>query len=1854
MKRPLLLLFLFSIFLQFHTFAQCLSGNYTIGATNADFKTVQAAANALTTSGVCGPVVFKIANGKYRDGASLGVVSGASDINTITFESAGKDSSKVLLINKNFSSLYITGKYFIIKNISFIDSSDSSDPFFPGFSIYLYGDIGNTTISNCSFQLAFLTKSSIRIEPTAAKNILANVLIENSYFEVPEKYVGTNFLSTISVGNFSSLYYVKGIIIKNNFIKQPDRGILLSNVDSAFVIKNTIISNKTSRGDGVVLREKISNVEISGNKILNVYSGISSFETEGIRKKAFNNFIYATTTAIGGAIHDWDICHNTIHIASTWKSDAVPFLQGSKNIRFKNNIISKEGYGSLLNIAAFDNIDIDYNDYYSANDTLMVINSTIYTDFKKYQLSSKRDLHSLNANPNFVSATDLHLNNDLSLDNKGTPIDEISTDIDGQPRSKTMPDMGADEFNAIHLPNDAALLAVYSDTVCDAATSTVYVKLKNNGTNVLTNVGIKHTINNVPQSDFNWNGTLLPDNTIIVSINSFKHDLAKSFFFTANTFNPNGVTDPYPLNDTVLGANDNAFLTGTYEIGANTLFPTIDSAFKTLMKNGICSPVTFKIKDGVYNEKLVLGSIKGVSSLNTITFTSASKNYNHVIIDGTKDTTLQISGADYIIFNHLTFKNNDQPPLIYHGRSSEHITFDSIGFMNSTIFSIGDSLHNYNVTFSNCLIKSKLYFTHQNTKEVGAKKYTLNLINNNFFNSSLELLYIENLNISNNRIFSQKIISYSTAISIIGKRGKISITKNYIGGTYNNGIQINDNSPTLQSTIDNVIIKNNSISSNNITRSIACFKIDSLNIFYNSISCAKNDTSKANCALTLNSIKNANVKNNIFYNKYGYAADINSALLSGSDYNVFFTEKKGGFRYEGVNKTFNDFLTVSGSDLHSMFMNPNYLSTDDLHYTNDTLNGTAIPIADITEDLQNKKRDLTHPNPGAFEVKGDSIIDYTNKDLVLMSRDTVLLGTNKIKITFKNTPVFNLDPYHFYKGTIDTVDVSYEFNGQPKVTEQWIGKLGLNQSADYTFNTPLVINRRKMYPFTISAHIHSSTAKDINLSNNTISKPLCIPMAGVYTIGGSNPDFTTGDTAMLNLNACHEISAVTFAFRPGEYNLLTPQGNDTLKVISETGNAADVKINVYSLNASNITFKKATLILVNEIPGSKSIEGVKTAGKNIIIDSCSIKGTYKPSSNKYTNGFYVIGGANINITNNTFNNLNLGINYSGPLSNDSLVGKHVIANNLFDGINFVSYINSANIYPPYSIFFHHNKIRNCEIGIVTEYLRSAKLQVYNNEFTQLKKEAISIAQSTIQPVLFYNNFISGGEILTATFTGIKGGWKGSYFNTIRIHDAASVRFINNSIYGSIELYNNTSVTFDNNSVFSDTMLTIKSDNLDGLKGDYNNFYSNGKAMVLMSKPNWNNVPVIKEIDSLKTVTTFNQNSISYNPYYTSTTDLHSNSTFLKNKAKSDPNVTTDIDGQLRNTSNPDIGADEIDLKLDVVWPGDANGDSKVDNTDLLSIGLYNGSTGVARSTTGINWMPYESADWNQIQFNKVDYKHADSNGDGVINNNDTLAIFQNFGMRHNTNHKPVNPQIHSNYSIYFVIQNPQNTYKKGDVISAEVWLGKPNNEIQNCYGIAFNVGTYTSCVTPGTMKLNIQNNWLGSNQNSYRLAKTNENYGVAYGAIVRKDHTALNGYGKIAEFSFMYNGNSPSLVTLRFENLTAIDNTGKEMEIIPINEDFNVTSISSEKKISDNLRCSPNPFSEATTIQYELGNESTVKLELMDALGKNLKTIVNSKQSPGVYNLNLDAKENKLENGIYFIRLIKNENISMVKIVLTN
>ena len=56
--------------------------------------------------------------------------------------------------------------------------------------------------------------------------------------------------------------------------------------------------------------------------------------------------------------------------------------------------------------------------------------------------------NSISADPLFVSLTNLHITCTSPAANAGTPIPGITIDIDGQPRSATAPDMGADEMTA--------------------------------------------------------------------------------------------------------------------------------------------------------------------------------------------------------------------------------------------------------------------------------------------------------------------------------------------------------------------------------------------------------------------------------------------------------------------------------------------------------------------------------------------------------------------------------------------------------------------------------------------------------------------------------------------------------------------------------------------------------------------------------------------------------------------------------------------------------------------------------------------------------------------------------------------------------------------------------------------------------------------------------------------------------------------------------------------------------------------------------------------------------------------------------------------------------------------------------------------------------------------------------------------------------------------------------------------------------------------------------------------------------------------------------------------------------------
>ncbi len=63
----------------------------------------------------------------------------------------------------------------------------------------------------------------------------------------------------------------------------------------------------------------------------------------------------------------------------------------------------------------------------------------------------------------------------------------------------------------------------------------------------------------------------------------------------------------------------------------------------------------------------------------------------------------------------------------------------------------------------------------------------------------------------------------------------------------------------------------------------------------------------------------------------------------------------------------------------------------------------------------------------------------------------------------------------------------------------------------------------------------------------------------------------------------------------------------------------------------------------------------------------------------------------------------------------------------------------------------------------------------------------------------------------------------------------------------------------------------------------------------------------------------------------------------------------------------------------------------------------------------------------------------------------------------------------------------------------------------------------------------------------------------------------------------------------------------------------------------------PNPFNPATKIRYEIPTKEFVTLKIFDALGNEIKTLINEEQEAGKYSVNFDGSI--LASGIYYYRL---------------
>jgi hypothetical protein len=91
----------------------------------------------------------------------------------------------------------------------------------------------------------------------------------------------------------------------------------------------------------------------------------------------------------------------------------------------------------------------NYNLFYSSNADSVTRWLNVGYSLAGWRTNSSGDAQALFGDPMFVSATDLHIRTNVPspANNTGTPIPSITVDFDGDTRSPSNPDIGADEFN---------------------------------------------------------------------------------------------------------------------------------------------------------------------------------------------------------------------------------------------------------------------------------------------------------------------------------------------------------------------------------------------------------------------------------------------------------------------------------------------------------------------------------------------------------------------------------------------------------------------------------------------------------------------------------------------------------------------------------------------------------------------------------------------------------------------------------------------------------------------------------------------------------------------------------------------------------------------------------------------------------------------------------------------------------------------------------------------------------------------------------------------------------------------------------------------------------------------------------------------------------------------------------------------------------------------------------------------------------------------------------------------------------------------------------------------------------------
>ncbi len=261
------------------------------------------------------------------------------------------------------------------------------------------------------------------------------------------------FNADISKNNIYSIWYT-------GTLGYGGKGIDFMNLGTNAIstISNNIISDIRGDGWGSTFADFIAGIRLGYS------SGWTAATTGGV--KIYNNTVNLTSGSFSGN------SSGTLSAAFYVHSTVTGTIDVRNNIFVSNlsnsNAASAKTYSIYSAAPASTFSTINFNNYYiSGSQGVLGYLTSDRANLAGIISGFGGNANSINRAVNFTSLTNGHLTTggaeNLCLDGAGTPISTITSDIDGDTRSLTSPDIGADEFSP-------SALVVTNQTVCTPST----------------------------------------------------------------------------------------------------------------------------------------------------------------------------------------------------------------------------------------------------------------------------------------------------------------------------------------------------------------------------------------------------------------------------------------------------------------------------------------------------------------------------------------------------------------------------------------------------------------------------------------------------------------------------------------------------------------------------------------------------------------------------------------------------------------------------------------------------------------------------------------------------------------------------------------------------------------------------------------------------------------------------------------------------------------------------------------------------------------------------------------------------------------------------------------------------------------------------------------------------------------------------------------------------------------------------------------------------------------------------------------------------------------------------------------